>query len=66
MQPDLVAPVWRTDQRERDVYIPAGEFVSYWDPDATITGPTWVTAAASLDRIPFYIRKGTEVLGRVW
>jgi len=62
----LVAPIWRVGQRQRDVYIPAGEFVPYWDPETTLTGPIWITASAELDEIPFYIRKGTEVLGRVW
>ncbi len=62
----LVAPVWESGRRERDVYIPQGEFVDYWNPGATITGPTTINADAPLDQIPFYIRKGTEVLGRVW
>jgi alpha-D-xyloside xylohydrolase len=62
----LVAPIWEVGVTQRDVYIPAGQFVEYWNPGTTITGPTTVTANAPLDRIPFYIRKGTEILGQVW
>ncbi len=62
----LVAPVWRSGDRQREVYIPQGQFVDYWNPDAVITGPSTITADAPLDRIPFYIRKDADVLGRVW
>ena len=62
----LVAPVWKTGMRQREVYIPEGQFVDYWNPGTTLTGPQTVTADAPLDRIPIYIRKGTEVLGQVW
>lgn len=62
----LAAPVWRSGQREREVYIPAGEWVDYWQPEITHTGPKWITAPAALDQIPFYLRKGTELFGRVW
>ena len=61
----LVAPVWRVGERQREVYIPAGQFVDYWTGQ-THTGPTTIMADAPLDRIPFYIRKGTDVLGKVW
>ncbi|MCZ7582399.1 MAG: hypothetical protein M5R36_03180 [Deltaproteobacteria bacterium] len=62
----LVAPVWEIGRRERDVYIPDGQFADYWDPDTTITGPATVTADAPLDRIPLYIRKGADLFGRTW
>ena len=62
----LVAPVWKIGQRQREVYIPEGQFADYWNPTQTITGPTTITADAALDRIPIYIKKGTDVLGRVW
>lgn len=62
----LVAPMWEVGEREREVYIPAGEFVDYWNPENTISGPTTIIAQAPLDRIPFYIRKGTNILGKIW
>ena len=61
----LVAPLWKTGQRQRDVYIPAGDFVSYWDHQP-ITGPVWITVDAPIDRIPIYIRKGARLLGKTW
>ena len=62
----LVAPIWKLGTRERNVYVPAGQFADYWNPDQTITGPTTVSAETPLDRIPIYIRKGATVLGRTW
>ncbi|MCC6160155.1 MAG: glycoside hydrolase family 31 protein [Deltaproteobacteria bacterium] len=64
--PDLlVAPVWESGARGRDVYIPAGEFVDYWSRDE-VTGPTTVAADAPLDRIPLYVRKGATIFGETW
>ena len=62
----LVAPVWQSGLRERQVYIPEGAFVDYWDPGTVHAGPKTITVEAPLDRIPFFIREGTEILGRVW
>lgn len=60
--PDLlVAPVWRTGQRSRDVYLPRGSWRSWWEPERAFEGPKWVTAEAPLDRIPVYVRDGAEV-----
>lgn len=61
--PDLlVAPVWRTGQREREVYLPRGRWRSWWDPaDEVVTGPRRVTVAAPLDRIPVFVRDGADV-----
>ena len=62
----LVAPIWKSGERQREVYIPDGEFVSYWDPNETIVGPETITVNAPLDQIPFFIRKGIKILGREW
>jgi len=62
----LVAPVWKLDQRERQVYIPSGQFVSYWEPDFIITGPQTITVETPLDVIPFLfirVRKCLVVSG---
>jgi alpha-glucosidase (family GH31 glycosyl hydrolase) len=52
----LVAPVWRSGQREREVYIPEGDFVDYWNAQNVITGPVTILAEAPLDRIPLFVR----------
>jgi alpha-glucosidase (family GH31 glycosyl hydrolase) len=62
----LVAPIWKIGTRERSVYLPAGEFVDYWRPDRTVIGPSLQMESTPLDRIPIFIRRGAEVLGRVW
>ena len=55
--PDLlVAPVWRTGQRERQVYLPRGSWRSYWDPTERHEGPVTVTVPVPLDSIPVYVR----------
>ncbi len=61
--PDLlVAPVWRTGEREREVYLPKGRWRSWWDAaDEVVAGPRRVTVAAPLDRIPVFVRDGADV-----
>ena len=55
----LVAPVYRPGQVSRPVYLPAG---TWYDQDDTMhIGPTWMTAAAPLDAIPFYRRGGSVI-----
>jgi len=54
----LVAPLWHRGDRSRQVYLPAGTWIDYWQPGIRVSGPTTVTADASLDRIPLYVRAG--------
>jgi alpha-D-xyloside xylohydrolase len=54
----LVAPVWQSGARSRQVYLPAGAWIDYWDPAQRYTGPTTITAEAALDRLPLYVRAG--------
>jgi alpha-glucosidase (family GH31 glycosyl hydrolase) len=50
--PDLlVAPVWRTGERAREVYLPAGAWRSLWDGSVRFDGPVTVTVAVPLDTI---------------
>src|SRR5262249_39125541 len=53
-----VAPVWQTGLRNRAVYLPAGTWIDYWDPTRRFVGPTNITTAAALDRLPLYVRAG--------
>ncbi|MBM4266063.1 MAG: glycoside hydrolase family 31 protein [Deltaproteobacteria bacterium] len=57
----LVAPVWRSGARSREVYFPRGSWRSWWDPSETFTGPARVTVQVPLDRIPVYVREGADV-----
>lgn len=60
--PDLlVAPVWRSGQRVRDIYFPRGTWTSYWGDGEVHTGPTTVSVDVPLDRIPVYVRDGADV-----
>jgi len=52
----LVAPVWEQGRREREVYLPAGEWKDLWNPSRTFQGPATIKVEAPLDRIPVFIR----------
>jgi alpha-D-xyloside xylohydrolase len=54
----LFAPLWRDGDRARQVYLPAGTWIDYWEPSRRFVGPTTVDADAPLDRIPLYVRSG--------
>ena len=60
----LVAPVLRSGQRERDVYLPAGRWESFWDPTEQHVGPKKLSVEAPLGRIPVFVREGALVPGR--
>ncbi len=60
----LVAPVWRSGARGRDVYLPAGEWEDFWDPTRRFEGPVTFHESVPLDRIPVYVRAGAEIPGR--
>jgi len=60
----LVAPVWRTGAREREVYLPEGRWEDFWDAGTVHEGPATVRVAAPLDRIPVFVREGARVPGR--
>lgn len=53
----LVAPVVDPGARERRLFVPAGEWVDWWD-GRRYRGPAVVTVPAPLDRIPLLVRAG--------
>jgi alpha-glucosidase (family GH31 glycosyl hydrolase) len=56
--PDLmVAPVWQSGARQREVYFPAGRWESYWDGDDVHEGPATEVVSVPLDTIPVYRRR---------
>ncbi len=54
----LVAPLWHVGDRSRQVYLPQGAWIDYWDTGKRFTGPATITADAPLDRLPMYVRAG--------
>ena len=58
----LVAPVWKVGQRTQHVYLPAGQWVDYWNRQRAVTGPAELDEPAPLDRIPIFVRAGANVL----
>jgi len=59
----LVAPVWKVGQSMQHVYLPAGQWVAYWDRQRVLSGPMDLDEPAPLDRIPIFMRAGAAVLG---
>jgi alpha-glucosidase (family GH31 glycosyl hydrolase) len=57
----LVAPVIEQGATSRDVYLPEGEWVDYWNPDAdAISGPTTVTVDVPLYKTPIFLRADSD------
>ena len=51
----LVAPLWETGKRSRDIYLPKGEWTYLWDQSKVFSGPVTVNVKAPLDIIPVFI-----------
>lgn len=54
----LVAPLWQNGARMRQVYLPRGTWIDYWQPTNHIKGPTTVDAEAPLALLPLYVHAG--------
>ena len=52
----LVAPIWELGRREREVYLPRGDWTELFEPDRRHQGPTTIRVEAGLDRIPVFVR----------
>lgn len=55
----LVAPVFVPQGEDSEYYLPAGRWTSFFHPQHTLDGPTWVREAVPLDEIPVWVRPGT-------
>ena len=55
--PDLLVAPMHTEGTAREVYFPAGRWVSFWDNSDVIEGPMVKCVEAPIDRIPVYVRQ---------
>ncbi len=56
----LVAPILQEDQTTRDIYLPSGVWIDFWN-DAAHIGNHWITAQAPLETIPLYVKAGSFI-----
>ncbi len=56
----LVAPVVKEGMRERQIYLPAGNWIDWWSGE-TFDGGKQHTIKAPLDRLPIYVRAGAVI-----
>lgn len=57
----LVAPVINKGMRQREVYLPEGEWLDYWNPDqGSIEGPATVTVQIPLHKTPIFLRADSD------
>lgn len=57
----LVAPVIEEGATEREVYLPEGRWVDYWEPDGgAIKGPTTVTVETPIYKTPIFLREESD------
>lgn len=54
----LVAPVIEEGKECRAVYLPAGEWIDFWN-NVTYCGNRWILVNAPLDTLPLFIKKNT-------
>ncbi|HEX3351379.1 MAG TPA: TIM-barrel domain-containing protein [Terriglobales bacterium] len=57
----LVAPVTTAKTTEREVYLPAGNWMNYDDKRTVHAGASTIKAAAPLGMIPVYVREGAII-----
>lgn len=54
----LVAPIVNQGQTKRLVYLPAGQWVDFWN-NAEYAGQQSIVADAPIDKLPIYVKKNT-------
>lgn len=54
-----MAPVFVPKEEQSEYYIPAGRWTSFFSPERTVQGPTWIKEVVPLDEIPVWVRPGT-------
>merc|ERR1711937_1050638 len=57
----LVAPVYTSSTTRNDIYLPAGDWIDYWDSSLK-SGPTTIDGYdAPLEKLPMFVRAGAIV-----
>lgn len=58
----LVSAIWEKGKTERKCYLPEGEtWIDAWDNSKTYKGGQVITVNTPIERIPIFIRQGSEV-----
>ncbi len=53
----LAAPIYEPGSSARRLYLPTGEWASFWSGER-FHGPAWIEARAPLDELPLFVRAG--------
>jgi len=56
----LVAPVIEEGQRQREVYLPEGEWIDFWD-GTKYSGQQYIRYLCNLDKIPVFIKNNSVI-----
>jgi oligosaccharide 4-alpha-D-glucosyltransferase len=56
----LVAPVLEKGQKEKKIYLPAGEWYK-WHTDEKTMGAQWINESLSLEYIPVFVKEGSFI-----
>ncbi|MGE5681283.1 MAG: TIM-barrel domain-containing protein, partial [Bacillota bacterium] len=56
----LVSPVYQMGQTQKSVYLPQGQWIDFWT-DKLYTGGQTYSVAASLDKLPLFIKAGSVI-----
>lgn len=56
----LVAPVIEEGRTERQVYLPEGKWLDFWD-GVKYDGKTWVQYPCGIEKVPVFIKQGSVV-----
>lgn len=52
----LVAPIYDSTTSERDLYLPPGQWMNYWNEKEIHQGPQTITVNPPLEQLPLFIR----------
>ena len=58
----LVAPLWKSGARQRTVWLPPGQWRSFWHRGEGVEGPTEITVDVPLAMLPMWVRAGSDLL----
>jgi len=56
----LIAPITEEGQRQREIYLPEGEWIDFWD-SAKYNGQQYIRYLCDLDKIPVFIKNNSVV-----